>query len=83
VVDFWRAQATPTNDQSFLIARPDETEGEEGAQAEDFAGRGKTRSTTDAVRVVIRDGKASTSTLQRRLPPRLRPRRAHPRHDAA
>ena len=65
VVDFWKAQATPEYDQSLLLAPPadddeaqdDATEesGEQGAMYE------------EALRVVLEMGKASTSTLQRRL----------------
>jgi S-DNA-T family DNA segregation ATPase FtsK/SpoIIIE len=64
VVDFWKAQARPDYDQTFLMAPPAE-EGEEGADAE-FEG-GDDPAYTDAVRVVLEMGKASTSTLQRRL----------------
>jgi S-DNA-T family DNA segregation ATPase FtsK/SpoIIIE len=66
VVDFWRAQATPDYDQSFLIAPPEEAEGEDGTPADDIPG-GEDPLYHDAVRVVIEMGKASTSTLQRRL----------------
>ncbi len=63
VVDFWKEQAAPEYDQSFLIApptdaeQPDETEpmGEQDPMYE------------EALRVVLEMGKASTSTLQRRL----------------
>ncbi|MDX2179096.1 MAG: DNA translocase FtsK [Bryobacteraceae bacterium] len=63
VVDFWKDQATPEYDQTFLLAPPgEETEGgeeiEEGEEDPMYA---------DAVRVVLEMGKASTSTLQRRL----------------
>ena len=63
VVDFWKEQARPDYDQSFLIAPPaedDQTEAGEFEGADDPA-------YTDAVRVVLEMGKASTSTLQRRL----------------
>jgi S-DNA-T family DNA segregation ATPase FtsK/SpoIIIE len=66
VVEFWRAQATPDYDQSFLIAPPEEGEEQEGAEAGDFNGE-EDPLYHDAVRVVIEMGKASTSTLQRRL----------------
>jgi S-DNA-T family DNA segregation ATPase FtsK/SpoIIIE len=62
VVDFWKAQAKPEYDQSFLIAPPsddeaasDEPMGEQDPMYE------------EALRVVLEMGKASTSTLQRRL----------------
>jgi S-DNA-T family DNA segregation ATPase FtsK/SpoIIIE len=63
VVDFWKQQATPEYDESFLMTPPSEegtedTEAFEGAQDPMYE---------DAVRVVVEMGKASTSTLQRRL----------------
>ncbi len=63
VVEFWKEQAQPDYDQSYLIAPPsddDEDEGEEFDGPEDPMYR-------EAVRVVCEMGKASTSTLQRRL----------------
>ncbi len=66
VVDFWRAQATPDYDQSFLIAPPEEDEEQDGAPA-DVADGEEDPLYRDAVRVVLEMGKASTSTLQRRL----------------
>ena len=64
VVDFWKRQATPEYDQSFLIAPPSEeeaaTEGEPGSDEQDPMYE-------DAVRLVLQMGKASTSTLQRHL----------------
>jgi S-DNA-T family DNA segregation ATPase FtsK/SpoIIIE len=63
VVDFWKQQAQPEYDKSFLIAPPADVE--EG-EAEDFDGD-EDPMYQDAVRVVIEMGKASTSTLQRRL----------------
>ncbi|MGC8794489.1 MAG: DNA translocase FtsK, partial [Bryobacteraceae bacterium] len=65
VVEFWKAQATPDYDQSFLLAPPPEEEEQaEGAEA------GETQEDPlyrEAVRVVCELGKASTSVLQRRL----------------
>ncbi|OFV94903.1 MAG: hypothetical protein A3F68_01750 [Acidobacteria bacterium RIFCSPLOWO2_12_FULL_54_10] len=61
VVDFWRAQATPSYVEEFLQAPADaEPEQEEwsGDQDENYQ---------DAVRIVVEMGKASTSILQRRL----------------
>ncbi len=63
VVEFWKRQAKPEYDQSFLVAppsddpedQPDEVEGD----ADPMYG--------DAVKVVCEMGKASTSILQRRL----------------
>ncbi len=63
VVDFWKNQARPDYDQTFLQAPPAEDEDTESGEfegAEDPA-------YADAVRVVLEMGKASTSTLQRRL----------------
>ena len=63
VVDFWKEQATPEYDESFLLTPPSEEEGED---AEMFDGE-QDPMYEDAVRVVLEQGKASTSTLQRRL----------------
>ena len=63
VVDFWKAQAEPEYDQSYLTAPPSE-DGE--GEAEEFDGE-QDPMYEDAVRVVLEMGKASTSTLQRRL----------------
>jgi S-DNA-T family DNA segregation ATPase FtsK/SpoIIIE len=64
VVDFWKEQATPEYDQSFLIAPPDESDSaadaEPGSDEQDPQYQ-------DAVRLVLQMGKASTSTLQRHL----------------
>jgi len=65
VVDFWKQQATPEYDQSLLLAPPTD---EEGSPEEDGAGSGEQDPMyEDALRVVLEMGKASTSTLQRRL----------------
>jgi S-DNA-T family DNA segregation ATPase FtsK/SpoIIIE len=64
VVDFWKAQATPEYDQSFLVAPPTE---EEAPETEDGGSSGQDAAYEDAVRIVLEMGKASTSTLQRRL----------------
>jgi DNA segregation ATPase FtsK/SpoIIIE, S-DNA-T family len=64
VVEFWKVQARPDYDQTFLLAPPpDEGDDAEGAE---FEG-GEDPAYADAVRVVLEMGKASTSTLQRRL----------------
>jgi S-DNA-T family DNA segregation ATPase FtsK/SpoIIIE len=64
VVDFWKEQAAPEYDQSFLIAPPDESENsgeiEPGNDEQD-------PQYEEAVRLVLQMGKASTSTLQRHL----------------
>jgi S-DNA-T family DNA segregation ATPase FtsK/SpoIIIE len=64
VVEFWKQQARPEYDQTFLLAPPAE-DGEEEAE-EAFDGP-EDPMYQDAVRVVLELGKASTSTLQRRL----------------
>jgi S-DNA-T family DNA segregation ATPase FtsK/SpoIIIE len=64
VVDFWKAQAKPEYDQSYLIAPPNE---EEGAESEDAIPGDQDPMYEEAMRVVLEMGKASTSTLQRRL----------------
>jgi S-DNA-T family DNA segregation ATPase FtsK/SpoIIIE len=63
VVEFWKQQAQPDYDQSFLLAPPSE-DAEDAA--EEFEGA-EDPLYQDAVRVVCEIGKASTSTLQRRL----------------
>jgi DNA segregation ATPase FtsK/SpoIIIE, S-DNA-T family len=63
VVEFWKKQAEPEYDESFLIAPI--SDDEEGGDDE-FAGP-EDPAYQDAVRVVCELGKASTSTLQRRL----------------
>ncbi len=64
VVDFWKEQAAPEYDQSFLVAPPNEDE--EGGKAE-IADEEQDPAYEDAVRLVLQMGKASTSTLQRHL----------------
>jgi S-DNA-T family DNA segregation ATPase FtsK/SpoIIIE len=63
VVEFWKDQAQPDYDQTLLLPPPDEDD--EGG-AEEFDGE-RDPMYEDAVRVVCEIGKASTSTLQRRL----------------
>jgi S-DNA-T family DNA segregation ATPase FtsK/SpoIIIE len=63
VVEFWKAQARPEYDQTFLQAPPAD---DDDAEAAEFDG-GDDPAYPDAVRVVLEMGKASTSTLQRRL----------------
>lgn len=63
VVDFWKVQAKPEYDQSYLIAPPAEDgESEQGVSLGE-----QDPMYEDALRVVLEMGKASTSTLQRRL----------------
>ncbi|MGD1070958.1 MAG: DNA translocase FtsK [Bryobacteraceae bacterium] len=64
VVDFWKVQGKPEYDQSYLIAPPTE-EGE--VDVEDGAPADQDPMYEEALRVVLEMGKASTSTLQRRL----------------
>jgi S-DNA-T family DNA segregation ATPase FtsK/SpoIIIE len=64
VVDFWKAQAKPEYDQSYLIAPPSE-DGE--VESEDVMPGDQDPMYEEAMRVVLEMGKASTSTLQRRL----------------
>jgi S-DNA-T family DNA segregation ATPase FtsK/SpoIIIE len=63
VVDFWKEQAQPEYDQTFLIAPPKdegEADAEEPSSDQDAMYE-------EALRIVLEMGKASTSTLQRRL----------------
>jgi S-DNA-T family DNA segregation ATPase FtsK/SpoIIIE len=64
VVEFWKAQAKPEYDQSFLIAPPTE---DAEAEPEEMADGEQDAMYEEAMRVVLEMGKASTSTLQRRL----------------
>ncbi|MCC7236334.1 MAG: DNA translocase FtsK [Bryobacterales bacterium] len=65
VVDFWKDQAKPEYDESYLMAPPaDDAAVSDGD--EDFQGA-EDPAYQDAVRVVLEVGKASTSILQRRL----------------
>ena len=64
VVDFWKQQAAPEYDQSFLVAPPNE---EDPEAAGDGASEEHDPMYEEAVRLVLQMGKASTSTLQRHL----------------
>ena len=64
VVDFWKAQAKPEYDQSYLIAPPSE---DGDAEPEEAHSGEQDPMYEEAMRVVLEMGKASTSTLQRRL----------------
>lgn len=68
LVEFWKNQEQPEYDDSFLKAPPTEEELEAAAASseEEFDGE-QDPMYEDAVRVVVEMGKASTSTLQRRL----------------
>jgi DNA segregation ATPase FtsK/SpoIIIE, S-DNA-T family len=63
IVDFWKEQAKPEYDKTFLLAPPEQ---DADGDAEEFEGE-QDPMYQDAVRVVLELGKASTSTLQRRL----------------
>ncbi len=64
VVDFWKEQAAPEYDQSFLVAPPNE---DEEGPADDPSNEEQDPMYEEAVRLVLQMGKASTSTLQRHL----------------
>jgi DNA segregation ATPase FtsK/SpoIIIE, S-DNA-T family len=64
VVDFWKEQASPEYDETFLQAPP--SDDGEGDDSEALDGE-QDAMYEDAVRIVLEMGKASTSTLQRRL----------------
>jgi len=61
VVEFWRAQATPSYSEEFLQPPP-----AEDVEEEEWTGE-RDEAYEEAVRVVLEMGKASTSILQRRL----------------
>jgi len=63
VVEFWKRQAAPEYDKTFLLAPPSD---DEDTDNQDFDGD-QDPMYQEAVRVVLDMGKASTSTLQRRL----------------
>jgi S-DNA-T family DNA segregation ATPase FtsK/SpoIIIE len=65
VVEFWKKQAQPEYDQSFLVAPPSE-DGEEPQEEEELEGDADPMY-GEAVRVICEMGKGSTSILQRRL----------------
>jgi S-DNA-T family DNA segregation ATPase FtsK/SpoIIIE len=65
VVEFWKEQASPEYDQSYLIAPPADDE-EPAGEGEAPAGD-QDPMYEEAVRLVLQMGKASTSTLQRHL----------------
>src|SRR5216684_4709423 len=64
VVDFWKQQASPEYNEEFLLAPPADDDAEiDGPVSSDE----QDPMYEDALRVVLEMGKASTSTLQRRL----------------
>ncbi len=65
VVDYWKKQAEPDYDQSFLMAPPSEDGESEGG--EEVIDGHEDPQYREAARVVCELGKASTSVLQRRL----------------
>jgi S-DNA-T family DNA segregation ATPase FtsK/SpoIIIE len=64
VVEFWKEQAQPEYDQSYLIAPPSD-DAESGLEEADSGEQDPMYE--EAVRVILEAGKASTSILQRRL----------------
>lgn len=67
VVEYWKQQAEPEYDKSYLLAPPSE-DGSTDIDGEDSEDSGvEDPAYQDAVRVVCEMGKASTSILQRRL----------------
>jgi S-DNA-T family DNA segregation ATPase FtsK/SpoIIIE len=70
VVEFWKAQGSAEYQQQFLEAPRDEREGgssgSDGAEGSENSGENDPLY-TDAVKLVVEFGKASTSLLQRRL----------------
>ncbi len=64
VVNFWKGQARPEYKEEFLSKPDDEEEGEGAAEDDEVF---DDPAYEDAVRIVLEMGKASTSTLQRRL----------------
>jgi len=62
VVEFWKQQAAPEYDPTYLMAPPSDEDAESG----EFDGE-EDPLYRDAVRIVVDAGKASTSILQRRL----------------
>ena len=68
LVDYWKKQADPEYDKSYLMAPPAEDEpGGAGEDGEEVSTADEDPVYQDAVRVVCEMGKASTSILQRRL----------------
>ncbi len=65
VVDYWKKQAEPDYDQSFLMAPPSEDGTSDGG--EEIVDGSEDPQYREATRVVCELGKASTSVLQRRL----------------
>ncbi len=64
VVNFWKKQAQPEYKEEFLAKPADEEDGEGAAEDDEVF---DDPAYEDAVRIVLEMGKASTSTLQRRL----------------
>jgi S-DNA-T family DNA segregation ATPase FtsK/SpoIIIE len=66
VVNFWKSQSKAEYETSYLAPPPREEDGEADEAEEEFSGEDDPMY-EDAVRLVLEMGKASTSTLQRRL----------------
>ena len=67
LVDYWKKQAEPEYDKSYLLAPPAEDESSGGDEDSEEFNADEDPVYQDAVRVVCEMGKASTSILQRRL----------------
>src|SRR5262249_40140470 len=67
VCDFWRAQAKPAYNQQLLEPPKEESATSSGATGEGGEEEVDDEMYQEAVRVVCEAGRASTSTLQRRL----------------
>ncbi len=65
VVEFWKEQAQPEYDQSFLVAPP--AEDDDAVMEQDAVDEQQDPMYEEALRLVLQMGKASTSTLQRHL----------------
>ncbi len=67
VCDFWQSQAKAVYNEKLLEPPLDENSAAGGGDSEGAEEKSTTWSTREAVRVVCEMGRASTSTLQRRL----------------
>ncbi len=67
VVEFWRSQSKPNYETQYLAPPPREDSDEDSEAGDDLYSGEQDPMYEEAVRVVVEAGKASTSTLQRRL----------------
>ena len=79
MVDFWKEQATPEYDESFLLTPPSEEDQDDG----EILDGEQDPMYEDAIRVVLEMGKSLHFDPAEALAPGLRPRSAYSRHDAA